>query len=126
MNFRLIFFVYSEALVGAMMLSIVFVIYTAIKAPIVTATVAAITYFLSLMLESAKEISDKAASTFVKMFYLFLYYIFPNFRYFSLEKNIVYGKPVEATYLLAMLAYAFLFSMILLAGSSLLFKNREL
>lgn len=126
MSFRLIQFVYSETLVGAMILSIVFLVYTAIKAPIVTATVTAITYFFSLMLESAKDISDKATSAFIKFFYLFLYYVFPNFRYFNLEKNIVYDKPVDTAYLLAMLAYAVAFSIILLISSSLLFNRREL
>jgi len=126
MNFRLLYFIYSETLVGLMILSLVFLIYMAIRAPIITATISAVTYFFSLMLDVAKDISDKASSPFIKLFYLFLYYIFPNFRYFNLEKNIVYNKPVDTTYLLAMMAYALAFSIILLIASSLLFKNREL
>ncbi|MBN1521991.1 MAG: ABC transporter permease [Candidatus Aureabacteria bacterium] len=125
-SFKLVYFVYAELLSGAMVLSLVFFIYTAIRAPIVTATVSAVTFFFSLMLESAKDIADRADTIFVKYFYLFLYYIFPNFRYFNLEKNIVYDKPIDPGYLLAMLAYSAAFSMILLLGSSLIFKHREL
>ncbi len=126
MNFKLLYFIFSELMSGAMILSIVFLLYTAIRAPIITATVAAITYFLSLMLDSAKNISEQASGMFVKYFYLFLYYIFPNFRYFNLEKNIVYDKAVDPGYLLAMFAYSLAFTIILMTGASLIFKNREL
>jgi ABC-type transport system involved in multi-copper enzyme maturation permease subunit len=126
MIFRLVYFLFTEMLEGLMILSIVILLFTAIRAPIVTATISAVTYFFSLMLASAKEIADNAASAFVKYFYLFLYYIFPNFRYFNLEKNIVYDKPVDPGYLLAMFAYAAGFSLVLLIGAALLFRNREI
>jgi ABC-type transport system involved in multi-copper enzyme maturation permease subunit len=125
-GFKILYFVYSQILSGGMILSIVFLLYTAIRAPIVTAVISAMTYFLSLMLDSAKEISDKAPSAFIKYFYLFLYFIFPNFRYFSLEKNIVYNKPVDVNYLIVLLAYAGLFSIICLIASSAVFSKREL
>ncbi|MCK5707418.1 MAG: ABC transporter permease [Candidatus Aureabacteria bacterium] len=126
MSLKLLYFMYSEFLSGMMILSIVFFIYTAIKAQVVTSILTAITYFISIMLNSAKEIAEKAQDASVRCFYLFLYYIFPNFSYFNLEKNIVYGRAVDIKYFFMMFCYAAIFSLILFIISAVFFNSREL
>jgi ABC-type transport system involved in multi-copper enzyme maturation permease subunit len=118
-------FVFSEFLSGAMLLAIVFAIYTAIQAPVAAAMLAAIAFFMSLMLDTAKAVADTTSNTVVKAFYLLLYYAYPGFRYFNLEKEIVYHQPVEPAHLAVLVLYAATVMGVLLVLACRLFRRRE-
>lgn len=118
-------FVLSEVLCGAMLLAIVFALFAAIQAPVATAMLAAMAFFMSLMLDTVKNVADTATNAAVKVFYLILYYAYPGFRYFNLEKAIVYHQPVSPAYLAVLVGYAAVVVAVLLAMACRLFRRRE-
>jgi hypothetical protein len=118
-------FVYSEFLGGAILLSLLVVIYNAIRAPVVTAVFTATAYFVSLMLDTAKSIAETAHSLPVKTFYYLLYYVYPGFRFFNLEEAVVNFAPVGFVYLTTMTGYAAAISVVCLFVATRLFNKRE-
>lgn len=124
--YRLWLFVFTEWLSGAMLLSIVFALYAAIKAPIATAMLSAVAFFLSQMLDTVKGVADTSTNTVGKVFYLLLYYGYPGFRFFDLEKPIAYNLPVAASYLAVLVVYAVVVVTIMLALACSLFRRREI
>jgi hypothetical protein len=108
-----------------MLLAIVFVLFAAIQAPVATAMLAAMAFFMSLMLDTVKNVADTATNAAVKVFYLILYYAYPGFRYFNLEKAIVYHQPVSPAYLAVLVGYAAVVVAVLLAMACRLFRRRE-
>lgn len=118
-------FVYSEFLGGAILLSLLVAIYNAIRAPVVTAVFTATAYFVSLMLDTAKNIAETTHSLPVKMFYYILYYVYPGFRFFNLEEAVVNFTPVDFVYMATMTGYAAAISVVCLFIAARLFNKRE-
>jgi len=118
-------FVFSELLSGAMLLAILFALYAAIRAPIATAVLTVMAFFVSLMLDAAKSMAATTPNPVVKLFYLLLYYGYPGFRHFNLERPIIHLEPVAPVYLAVLFAYAAGVSGVLLVAACRLFRRRE-
>lgn len=72
-----------------------------------------------------RDVAQSIGSTSAKLFFNALYYLLPNFSYFSLITQAAHGVPPSASFLAITTAYALLYILILMSISAIIFNRRD-
>jgi hypothetical protein len=123
---RLPAFVAAEWMSGAVLLALVFALAMAVRSALLPPLLGAAIFFISFLLEYAREAATPGASSAVRLFYTLLYYAFPNFRLFHTEKAVLYGLSLPPAHWVALGAYTLLTAGVFLSIALVLFRRREL
>ncbi len=123
---RLPLFLAAEWMSGAVLLALVFLLYQSLRAPLASPLLGAAIFFTSYFLESSREGAQQAPSAFSRLVYSLLYYGFPNFRLFNVERSVLYEAPISFAYWSGLAAYTLLLCSVFLGLALALFRRREL
>jgi|GEM_PF-5119884 len=123
---RLPAFVAAEWMSGAVLLALVFALAMAVRSALLPPLLGAAIFFISFLLEYAREAATLGAPSAVRLFYTLLYYAFPNFRLFHTEKAVLYGLSLPPAHWAALGAYTLLTAGVFLGIALVLFRRREL
>ncbi|MBN2143727.1 MAG: hypothetical protein JW774_03790 [Candidatus Aureabacteria bacterium] len=120
------YFIFGQILESACILSMVFLVYALIRAPLLASLLTLLMVYFSIFLEIAKEVAAGSSQIIMKYFYLAMYYGMPKLSYFSLENHILYSRELSLYTLYAVFLYSICFSAVCLSLANIIFSKREM
>ena len=122
----LLYFLFSQVLESACILSMVFLVYALIRAPLLASLLSLLLVYFSLFLETTKEVAAGSGQVFTKYLYLAMYYGLPKLSYFDLENHILYCRELSLYSFYAVFLYSLCFSFVCLSLANIVFSKREM
>lgn len=82
-------------------------------------------YVIGNLTDDLKALADKLPDGPTKGLLDLLYYILPNLDFFNIKGQAVHGIPVEPSYLVAAVAYGFLYGGVIVTLACVIFQRRD-
>lgn len=108
-----------------MVVTAVALFFSTFSTPIISAVFAFLLYAVGHLSGDLKLLGQNLPTQLGKGFCLFLYYLLPNLENFNIRGQVVYNQPVTLRYTSFVLGYCLLYTLIVLAIATLIFRRRE-
>jgi ABC-type transport system involved in multi-copper enzyme maturation permease subunit len=106
-------------------LTAVAILFSSFSSPALSALLSFFIFIIGHFSASLRDLANGLGSQFAKYFFGFIYYFLPNLSHFSFIKNAAHGDVPPSSMLLGAIAYAVVYSAILLAVTFLIFSRRN-
>ncbi|MEO6590014.1 MAG: ABC transporter permease, partial [Pyrinomonadaceae bacterium] len=116
-----IFLIYLEL----MIVTAVATLFSSFSSPALSALLAFFVFIIGNFTASLRELGQTLDSTAAKYFFEFLYYFLPNLSFYSFIVSAAHEDVPTAAHLSGAIAYAFVYTAILLAAAILIFSRRN-
>jgi ABC-type transport system involved in multi-copper enzyme maturation permease subunit len=116
-----IFLIYVEL----MILTAVALLFSSFSSPALSALLTLFTFIIGHFSADLKALAASMGTQGARWFFGALYYLLPNLANYSYITPVVHGETPTPAFVLAALAYAFIYITILLAASTLIFQRRN-
>ena len=107
------------------MITAVAILFSSFSTPALSALFTFAIFVIGHFSASLHEFAETLASETTRKFFEVLYYVMPNFSHFGFITNSVYGEVPPGSMMLYALAYAVIYSTILVWATILIFKRRN-
>lgn len=116
-----IFLIYLELTI----LTAVAVLFSSFSSPALSALLTFFVFIIGNFSQSLKDFAANLGSSATKLFFDFLYYVLPNFSFYSFATNAAHGDVPSAAVFGGATLYAFFYIGILLVLTALIFSRRN-
>ena len=107
------------------MITAVAILFSSFSTPALSALFTFAIFVIGHFSSSLHEFAETLASDATRKFFEGLYYVMPNFAHFSFITNSAYGETPPASMMIYAFAYAFIYSLILVWATVLIFRRRN-
>ncbi len=106
-------------------LTAVAILFSSFSSPALSALLTFFVFIIGNFSESLRDFAEKLGSNATKLFFNFLYYVLPNFSFYSFRTNASHGAIPPIEMLAGATVYAVVYICILLAATILIFSRRN-
>lgn len=106
-------------------LTAVAILFSAFSSPALSALLAFFVFVIGHFSSSLRDFAESLGTPTAKAFFNFLYYFLPNFAHFSFITGAAHGKMPALNQTLGAIAYALVYTTILLTASIWIFSKRN-
>lgn len=106
-------------------LTAVAILFSSFSTPALSALLAFLVFVIGHFSTALNQLAESLGSQAAKIFFTCLYYILPNLSFFSFNTNAALGQTAGVSYLATALAYASVYTAILLFLAAFVFSRRN-
>jgi ABC-type transport system involved in multi-copper enzyme maturation permease subunit len=101
------------------------ILFSSFSTPALSALLTFFVFIIGHFSSALRELASSMGSSAAKFVFDAIYYLMPNFSHFEFARNAAHGDMPTAAMLAGAAAYAIVYSMVLLAVTSLVFNRRD-
>ncbi|MDH4099029.1 MAG: ABC transporter permease, partial [Nitrospirota bacterium] len=108
-----------------MLITAIAILFSSFSTPVLSSLFTVAVFIIGHMSQDLKIFGAKTGSLVIQKVTNFLYYMLPNLSNFNIKGQVVYGVPVEWSYIGIVTAYTALYIAIVLSISAMIFQYRD-